>query len=184
MNLKFIFFIFVAMNLNAQNEIIEKKDSLKEKTLEFHRENFWKNIPKPTNWTTDFENLYTDIEQTKLDSVIANFEKKTKNEIAIVTIDSLKTSKEEFDDFSLNLANKWGVGKYDKDNGILIAISKCYRRIRILNGYGIEKIISDKETKVIIENYFIPDFRREKYYEGTLKGLLEIIKIIESRVGK
>lgn len=184
MNLKFIFFIFVAMNLNAQNEVIEKKDSLKEKTLEFHRKNFWKNLTKPTNWTTDFENLYTDIEQTKLDSIITNFEKKTTIEIAVVTIDTLKTSNENFEDLSLDLAKKWGIGKYGKDNGILIAISKGYRRIRIQNGNGIEKFISDEETKAIIESYFIPDFRREKYYEGTLKGLLEIIRIIESRVGK
>jgi uncharacterized protein len=184
MNLKLIFFILLTINLNAQNDIRDKKDSLKSKIVELHRENFWRNLPKPTNWTTDFENLYSDIEQAKLDSIISNFEKKTTIEIAIVTIDTLKTSNEKFEDLSLNLAKNWGIGKSGKDNGILIAISKGYRRIRIQNGNGIEKIISDEETKAIIENYFIPAFRNNEYYIGTLKGMMEIMKLLESKSGK
>jgi uncharacterized protein len=184
MNLKLIFFILLTINLNAQNDIRDKKDSLKSKIVELHRENFWRNLPKSTNWTTDFENLYSDIEQAKLDSIISNFEKKTTIEIAIVTIDTLKTSNEKFEDLSLNLAKNWGIGKSGKDNGILIAISKGYRRIRIQNGNGIEKIISDEETKAIIENYFIPAFRNNEYYIGTLKGMMEIMKLLESKSGK
>ena len=184
MNLKLTFFILLAINLNAQNDIKQKKDSLKSKIVEFHRENFWRNLPKPTNWTTDFEDLYSDNEQAKLDSIITNFEKKTTIEIAIVTIDTLKTSNEKFEDLSLNLAKKWGIGKYGKDNGILIAISRGYRRIRIQNGNGIEKIISEEETKAIIENYLIPAFRKNEYYTGTLKGINEIMKLLESKSGK
>jgi len=184
MNLKLIFFILLTINLNAQNDIRDKKDSLKSKIVELHRENFWRNLPKPTSWTTDFEDLYSDIEQAKLDSIISNFEKKTTIEIAIVTIDTLKTSNEKFEDLSLNLAKNWGIGKSGKDNGILIAISKGYRRIRIQNGNGIEKIISDEETKALIENYFIPAFRNNEYYIGTLKGMMEIMKLLESKSEK
>ena len=41
--------------------------------------------------------------------------------------------------------------KSRKKNGILIGISKGYRKIRIQNENGIEKIITDEETKSIIE---------------------------------
>jgi len=93
----------------------------------------------------------------------------------------MKTSKDKFEDLSLHIAKTWGVGKKYKDNGILIAISKGYRQIRIQNGNGIEKIITDDETKEIIDKYFIPDFKKGKYYDGTLKGLIELIKLLKSK---
>lgn len=81
----------------------------------------------------------------------------------------------------MHIAQTWKIGKAEKDNGILIGISKGYRRIRIQNGNGIEKIITDEETKKIIENYFIPEFKKGEYYKGTLNGLREIINVLKSK---
>jgi uncharacterized protein len=179
---KYIFLFFFAINLNAQNKEVIKNDSLKNKSLELFRKTFWGNLPKPVSQTNDYENLYSDAEQTKVDSIITKFEKETTFEIGIVTIDTIKTSKENFDNLSLHIAQTWGIGKKDKDNGILIAISKGYRRIRIENGNGTEKIITEKETSEIIENYFIPEFRKGEYYNGTLNGLSEIIKLLKTKL--
>jgi uncharacterized protein len=184
MKYSILFFLFLAINLNAQNEDVHKKDSLKAKSVELYREVFWSNLPMPLHWTNDYENLYTDIEKTRLDSIITKFERETSMEIGIVTIDTIKTSKEKFDDLSLHIAQKWGVGKKGKDNGILIAISKGYRRIRIQTGNGTEKIISDEETENIIYEYFIPAFRKDEYYKGTLNGVLEIMRLLKSKTGK
>ena len=95
--------------------------------------------------------------------MLNKFEQETSNEIAIVTLDSLRATNDNFEDLSLRIAQKWGIGKAGKDNGILIAVSKHYRKIRIQNGNGIEKLISDNETKHIINTYFIPEFKNEKY---------------------
>lgn len=179
---KYILLFFFAINLNAQNTEVIKNDSLKNKSVELFRKIFWENLPKPVSFTNDYENLYSDAEQTKLDSIITKFEKETTFEIGIVTIDTIKTSKENFNNLSLHIAQTWGIGKKDKENGILIAISKGYRRIRIEHGNGIEKIIIEKETSEIIENYFIPEFRKGEYYKGTLNGLNEIIKLLKSKL--
>ena len=184
MKYKLLFLLLLAIHLNAQNEDIHKKDSLKAKVLEISRGVFWRYLPKPLHWTNDYEDLYTDVEESKLDSAITNFVKKTSIEIAIVTIDTMKTSKENFEDLTLHIAQNWRIGKSGKDNGILIAISKGYKRIRIQNGNGIEKIVSDEETENIIYNYFIPEFKKEKYYNGTMNGLLETFKLLENKTGK
>ena len=184
MKFKLIFFLILAFKLNAQNTEITKNDSLKTKSIELFREIYWNNLPKPVSWTNDYENLFTEIEQTKLDSIISKFEKETSIEISIVTIDTIKTSEEKFEDLILHFAQTWRIGKAEKDNGILIGICKGYRRIRIQNGNGIEKIITDEEKKSIIENYFIPEFKNEKYYTGTLNGLCEIIKLLKSKIEK
>ena len=184
MKLKLLFFLFLLSNLNAQNTEIIQKGSLKKKSIELFRENYWANLPKRISWTNDYENLFSDIEQTKLDSIISKFEKETSIEISIVTIDTIKTSEEKFEDLTLHIAKTWKIGKVKKDNGILIGISKGYRKIRIQNGNGIEKIITDEETKKIIENYFIPEFKKGKYYQGTLNGLCEIISLLKYKTEK
>ena len=172
---------FISLNIYSQTTNSISKDTLKEKSLTMFRQLFWNNLPKPTNWTNDYEDLYTNVEEIKLDSIITKFELETTIEIAIVTINTTKTSEEKFEELSLHIAQIWGVGKKDKDNGILIAISKGYRKIKIQNGNGIEKIITDNETKEIIDNYFIPDFKKGNYYDGTLKGLVELIKLLKSK---
>jgi|ERR1035437_7132437 uncharacterized protein len=105
-------------------------------------------------------------------------------QLAIVTLDTFCISKDNFYDLSLHIANYWGVGTKDKNNGILISICKGYRLMKINNGYGIEKFISDEDTKTIIDNYFIPSFKNGNYYQGTLTGLTEYIKLIKRKQKK
>ena len=147
-----------------------------------YRQVFWDNIPMQKSWTNDYEDLFTDKEQITLDSLINLFENKTTIEIAIVTIDTIKTSEEKFDSLSLHIAQQWYLGKKDKHNGILIAISRGYRKMRIQNGNGIELIITDNETKKIIDKYFIPYYKKEEYFNGTLKGLKELMNLLETKI--
>lgn len=127
-------------------------------------------------WTSDYEHIFSENQISELDSIISHFEKETTNEIAIVTIDSSWTTKESFDSFTLQLAKNWGVGKKVKNNGILIGISTGLRKIRIQNGYGIEAILTDADTKKIIDDIIIPEFKNGNYFVGTKSGLLALMQ--------
>ena len=135
------------------------------------RKVFWDNPPDSAGLVNDYENLYTDIEEAILDSLITNFEKTTTVQIVVITFDTTLISSDSLDALTLRLGNHWGVGQKNKNNGVVIGISRGYRKMRIQNGYGIEKILSDAETKIIIETVFIPHFRNGEYYEGTSNGL-------------
>jgi len=136
-------------------------------------------VPKPIGYVNDFEKLFTEAERRLMDSTIGMFERRTTMQIAVVTIDSSMTGKEDFDNFTLRILRVWGVGQAGKNNGIVIGISRAYRRIRIQNGYGIEKVLSNAETKVIIDTAFIPLFKKGQYFEGTLNGLQALIRRLE-----
>lgn len=170
--------LFFAVNLSAQNTESINKDSLK---TELSRKTFWDNLPNPVGWTNDYEDLYSKNEQIILNRMITDFESETTIEVGIVTIDTLKTAKENFEKLSLHIAQTWGIGKKGKNNGILIAISKEYRKIRIEHGNGIEKIITEEEMNSIIDDYFIPEFRKGEYFKGTLNSLEEIFKLLKSK---
>lgn len=144
------------------------------------KDNNWENLPKPTGWVNDLENIFTVEEEKTLDSLITDYEKRTTIEITVITIPTSATDKDRFDELTLLIANKWGVGKKEKNNGILIGISKGHRTIRIQNGYGIEKLITDNQTKQIIDQIIIPSFKVSDYYKGVFDGIQEIKRILDN----
>ena len=111
--------------------------------------------------------------------MIADIEKKTSVEIAIVTVDTSMTTKEKFDAYILQLHNVWGVGKKEKDNGIVIGFSAAYRKVRISNGEGIVPQLSDSATQQIIDKEMIPSFKKGAYFDGLVSGLKALMTIGE-----
>ena len=142
---------------------------------------FKKQVPPARGWINDFANILSDQEIKKLDSIASRFEKNTSIEIAVVTLDSNYTNANEFDNYSLILAMKWGIGKKEKNNGILIAMSPDLRRMRIRNGSGLNKLITDSETQQIIDEFSLPQFRNGLFFEGFQSTILELIKKLEEK---
>jgi len=136
---------------------------------------------QPQGYVTDFEALLSQSETWELDSLIQDFEQRTTIQIAIVTLNEIHCNKTDFDDYTLRLADAWGVGQKDKNNGVTIAISKQFRQMRIHNGNGIVKILSNEATKQIIDDYFIPKFKEGNYFEGAKNGLLVLMQTLENK---
>lgn len=129
---------------------------------------------KPIGYVNDFENIFTSEQRIKLDKRIGVYELETTNEIVIVTIDSIEPY-ENINDFATDLSNEWGIGKTEKNNGLLILFSKSLREIRISTGLGTEKILTDEICKKVIDQTIIPEFKKGNYYNGIEKGLTELI---------
>lgn len=138
-------------------------------------------FPQATGWVNDFEDLFTEDQEENLEKLIIDLNSSANIQIGLVTLDSFYTSLDSFEQYTLDLANYWGVGEKGKDNGILIAICNGYRHIRIHNGYGIEKLISDEETKKVLDEFFIPYFRQGQYYEGTIAGLQGLTELVKTK---
>jgi uncharacterized protein len=139
-------------------------------------------IPAARGFVNDFENLFSDSEEGFLDSIISSFEKETTIECAIITVPRSMTDIEYFDQFTLQTARAWGVGKKESSNGIVIAFSKSLRKIRIENGKGIVPYFSNDEAKTIIDSIFIPSFKEDEYFQGTTRGVEEIFQMLRQRV--
>jgi uncharacterized protein len=138
-------------------------------------------FPGPIGYVNDYENLFSVKEKEILENLISDFEKKTTIEIAVVTFDSVMLGSYSVDSFTLGVAKKWGVGKKDKNNGIVIGICSQYRKIRIENGYGIQNILTNSETKELIDTSFIPFYKNDDYFNGTLNGLKALMAKLDSQ---
>jgi uncharacterized protein len=138
--------------------------------------------PEPIGYVSDFEKIYEPAERNYLDSIITVYEKKTGIEIALVTIDTSMTSRQDFGKYTAGLAKKWGVGKADKNNGLLIGISAAHHRVRIENGYGIAAVLSNNEAQQILDTAFIPLLAKGLYFEASDKGLAVLMKRLEGAI--
>ncbi len=133
------------------------------------------NIPEPVGFVNDFENLFKRSEIKTLDSMIMDFNNKSSIQIAVITIDTLMIKEKQMNDFTSQTFKAWGLQASGNLNGILIGLSRGYKKIRIETGYGVEKVLSDFDTKEIIEKTFLPSLKDGKYYKGTYDGLTEIV---------
>ena len=121
-------------------------------------------VPKSQGYVTDYARMLTQQQKAMLEQKLREFEKSTSNEIAVLIIKSLEG--EVLEEYSIKVAQSWGVGKKGLDNGILVLIAKKDRKIRIEIGYGLEGIVPDGAAGYIISEYMTPKFKEDKFYEG------------------
>lgn len=125
------------------------------------------------SFISDLSKVFTQNQKDSLNLKISQFEQETTNEIAIFTLDSISG------DVVFNatiLANSIGVGKKDKDNGLLILLVKPMREVGIATGKGTMQILTDSICQNIIDQQMIPEFKKNNFYEGMDNALNEIIK--------
>ncbi|MEO9022908.1 MAG: TPM domain-containing protein [Ginsengibacter sp.] len=149
--------------------------------LEAYRQSIWNTLPAAVGWVNDFEGLFSNKEEDSLERKINHLEKVTSIEIAIVTVDSNMVEGEEFNRLTDRLLKEWGIGKKSKSNGIVICISKDYRKLFISCDFGIDKYMDKDEKNKIINKYIIPYYQKDKYFTGTLNGLNAIIDEINKK---
>jgi len=130
-------------------------------------------LGQPAGFVNDYAGLMTGENRLALETKLVDFEKETGNEIAVVTINSLQG--DTIENFTVALFAKWGIGKKDKDNGILVLIAKDDRKMRIEVGYGLEGALTDAQSYWIIQNVMRPAFQAGDYDSGITEAVEKII---------
>ena len=131
----------------------------------------------------DQERILSNAEMDNLETLITNHETRTSNQIAIVTTQDLGGYTDILE-FAADFGNELGVGQAEKDNGVVIAVSKNLRKVAIANGYGITTVMPDEVAQQIINEIMIPNFRIEEYYQGIYEGTEAVITYLEQPENK
>ena len=114
--------------------------------------------------------------------ILRRDEARTSDEIAVAVVDD--TGDASIERWSTGLFNAWGVGKKDKDNGVLLVVALDDRRLRLETGRGLAKRLSDAEAADIIETVITPRFADGAYAAGILAGLDRIRRQLGHPIGK
>ncbi len=84
------------------------------------------------------------------------------------------------------IGNQWGVGKADKDNGIVILVkpteSNGGRDLFIATGQGLEGAIPDLATKKIRDKEITPYLKSGDYYKALDNGTDVLMKLAKGEI--
>ncbi len=121
-------------------------------------------IPKAEGYVLDQARVLSDSEEMDLEDRIKELDLSRTVEVGVLTVNTLDG--EDVATVAVDVANKWGVGKKDVDNGVMILIAIDDRDWFIASGYGVEGVLPDAILKRIGEKDFPANFRSGNYYQG------------------
>lgn len=139
--------------------------------------------PKIDDRIMDDAKLFSDQQKDSLFELIRKLDADIGSQIGIATTDSLKKG-ETIEDFSLKKVDEMRLGRKNYRDGILFAISKKDKRIRIDVGDGLTEIIPNDKARWINVELIIPKLKDGLYYEGLYNGVSYTKKEIESNKEK
>ena len=134
-------------------------------------------VPPLTGRIVDLAHLLPADVAASLSAELAEHERKTGNQIAVLTLPSLEG--EPLEEFSHRVSTTWKLGRKGTDNGVLVLVVPGERRIRIEVGYGLEGTLTDAKSSQIIRREIVPHFKVGDFAGGIAAGVKAITGTIE-----
>jgi len=88
------------------------------------------NLPKLTEFVTDFSNVLTGQQLSELKGIAKNYETQTTNQLVAVLFPTRNGN--ELFNIGMKVATDNQIGQKDKNNGLLLVISTDEKKIRIM----------------------------------------------------
>ena len=131
------------------------------------------NLPEPIGFVNDFAGVIRQEDKREIENLAEKIKERTGAEIVVVTVDNFRPFG-SIDEFSVALAQKWGIGEKGEDTGVLLVLAAIERRVRIEVGYGLEGAIPDFAAGRILDRDVIPDLKAGNFSRGLLAGARSI----------
>ena len=131
-------------------------------------------FPPLTGRVVDNANILSDATKSDLDGKLAALEDKTSRQLVVVTLPSLQGY--EISDYGYQLGRAWGIGQAKLNNGVLLIIAPTEHKARIEVGYGLEPILTDAFSEIILQSTVLPKFRGGDFNGGVSAGVDALIQ--------
>ena len=109
-----------------------------------------------------------------LSAKLENLETTTGRQLVVATVSSLQGY--PIEDYGYQLGRTWGIGEKDKDTGAILLVAPNDRKVRIEVGYGLEPVLTDALSSVIIQSAILPKFRDGDMQGGIIAGADAIVE--------
>lgn len=129
-------------------------------------------FPPLTGRVVDNAKLLSSSDAQALTTELADLEGKSTDQVVVVTLPSLDGY--DIADYGYQLGRAWQIGQAGKNNGVLLIVAPNERKVRIEVGRGLEPILTDFMSRLIIENTILPEFRRKDFATGIKLGVRDI----------
>ena len=104
----------------------------------------------------------------KLDAELAQLEAQTGHQLVVATVPDLQGY--EIDDYGYQLGRTWALGKKGVNDGVILLVAPKERKVRLEVGYGLEPVLTDALTSVILQTKVLPQFKQGRIEQGIVDG--------------
>lgn len=126
-------------------------------------------VPNPFQYVNDYTHTLSAKEKGFLEQKLAAYGQKTSSQIAVVIVSTV--GEYDISQYAFELGDKWGVGRKQLDNGVLMLIAKQDRKMFIAVGQGVEGVLPDAFLSQLIRQQITPHFKQGQYAQGINAGL-------------
>ena len=105
---------------------------------------------------------------------LAALQAKNSRQLVVVTLPSLNGY--DISDYGYQLGRAWGIGQAKLNNGVLLIVAPKEHKVRIEVGYGLEPIVTDALSSVILQTAVLPKFRTGDFNGGVEAGVDALIQ--------
>ncbi len=139
-------------------------------------------VPPLTSHLTDQAHLLDAQQHGQLEALLADYEAKTGSQIAVLLVDS--SAPEAIEQYSIRVTDAWKLGRKGVDDGVLLLVAKnnppALRRLRIEAGRGVQGVLTDAQSKRILQDVIAPHFRQNDYAGGLTAGVGAIASLLNA----
>jgi uncharacterized protein len=132
-------------------------------------------FPQLTDGVVDEANILSDMTEQ---SVLRMFEQEGVTNVVVATVNSLEGKSVE--QYATELGNEWGVGSKRYDNGAILLIAPNEGYVRIATGLGMQHVLTDEKSNIIIQTQMIPYLKKHDYDTAVLVGIQGILASIRN----
>lgn len=160
--LNFLFFSLIAITCAAGQYSVDQLPNVQ-------KQDHTKHLVNP-------DGIVSPAVQAQIDSLLLDIRRQSSAEVVAVVVDDIDS--DDIDSYATELFNSWGMGKSDKNNGVLILVAKDMRRGVIRTGYGAEGVLPDITSGRILRNVMFPRFKEGDYEGGMLAGVQAVHDVV------
>ncbi|WP_130909258.1 TPM domain-containing protein [Pseudomonas mucidolens] len=133
-------------------------------------------FPALTGRVVDNAQMIEPAVRERLSQQLQALEQTTGDQIVVVTVPDLQGL--PIEDFGYQLGRHWGIGQKGKDNGALLIVARDERKLRIEVGYGLEGVLTDAQSWVIINQVITPAFKAGNFSKGISDGVAAMLQVV------
>lgn len=131
-------------------------------------------VPKLDSYVTDYAGVLGQGDKETIENYLRGYDEKTGNQFVVLVVTSLEG--ESLEEYALAVAEKNRIGREGEDNGLLLLVAVQDRKLRFEVGYGLEPVLTDALTSVIIREVIAPEFRNGNYAQGIYSGMQSAVQ--------
>jgi uncharacterized protein len=130
-----------------------------------------------TGRVVDEAGLLSDSSEQRIAERLEALEVATTDQMVVVTLTTLRGA--SIDDVGYELGNRWGLGRADVDNGVLLLIAAEEASVRLEVGTGLEGLLTDERARAIVTE-MIPRFEADLPIDAIETAVAEIDSLLRS----